>query len=450
MMEDKKVVLAGGGLVGSLLALLLGKAGYEVDVYEKRPDPQMTAPETGRSINLALSHRGIRALQAAGVEQEMLNIAIPMKGRYIHHEDGSNSFQPYGDEGQVIYAVSRGDLNKTLLNKAREAHNVNLFFNERCVKVNIEEFSIEFENKQDGTVKNKEFSVLFGADGAFSQVRSALLPTSRFNYSQEYLEYGYKELTIPSNAGEHRMEKNALHIWPREKFMLIALPNLDGTFTATLFLPFEGEISFASLKTDSLVEAFFKKYFADAADLIPELNKQFAAHPTSALVTVKCYPWVYENRIALIGDAAHAIVPFYGQGMNAGFEDCRVLYDLITKSGSLKASLQEYQELRKPAGDAVGQLALQNFIEMRDLVNDKKFLLRKKIEAKIHHKIPGYLPLYSMVTFSDLPYHEALDKGKKQDRLMEEIMKLENVEALSEKMDVWKKIEELVQKELGK
>ncbi len=445
-MEDKKVVISGGGLVGSLLALLLGKAGYEVDVYEKRPDPLMTAPESGRSINLALSHRGIRALQAAGVEQEMLDIAIPMEGRFIHHEDSTNSFQPYGEEGQVIYAVSRADLNKTLLNKAREAHNVKLFFNERCVKVNIEESSIEFENKQDGTVKSKEFSILFGADGAFSQVRSSLLPTSRFNYSQEYLEYGYKELTIPSIAGAHRMEKNALHIWPREKFMLIALPNLYGTFTATLFLPYEGENSFESLKTDAQVEAFFKKNFADAAELIPGLNKQFAENPTSALVTVKCYPWVYENRIALIGDAAHAIVPFYGQGMNAGFEDCRVLIDLVTKNGSLKASLQEYQKLRKPAGDAVGQLALQNFIEMRDLVNDKKFLLRKKIEAKIHHKIPGYLPLYSMVTFSDLPYHEAVEKGKKQDRLMEEIMKIEDVEALSEKKEVWEKIEELVKR----
>ncbi|GAL84459.1 kynurenine 3-monooxygenase [Sporocytophaga myxococcoides] len=449
-MEEKKIVISGGGLVGSLLALLLGKAGYEVDVYEKRPDPLMTAPETGRSINLALSHRGIKALQAAGVEQETMNIAIPMKGRFIHHEDGTNSFQPYGEEGQVIYAVSRADLNKTLLNKAREAHNVKLFFNERCVKVNIEEFSIEFENKLDGTVKAREFSVLFGADGAFSQVRSSLLPTCRFNYSQEYLEYGYKELTIPSDAGAHRMEKNALHIWPREKFMLIALPNLDGTFTATLFLPFEGENSFESLKTDAQVETFFKSNFADAADLIPELKKQFAEHPTSALVTVKCYPWVYENRIALIGDAAHAIVPFYGQGMNAGFEDCRVLYDLVTKNWSLNSSLQEYQKLRKPAGDAVGQLALQNFIEMRDLVNDKKFLLRKKIEAIIHHKIPGYLPLYSMVTFSDLPYHEALEKGQKQERLMEEIMKIENIEALSEDKEVWEKIEEMVKREMGR
>jgi kynurenine 3-monooxygenase len=449
-MEDKKVLISGGGLVGSLLALLLGKAGYEVEVYEKRPDPLMTAPERGRSINLALSHRGIRALQAAGLEQEMLNIAIPMKGRFIHHEDGTHSFQPYGEEGQVIYAVSRADLNKTLLNKAREAHNVNLFFNERCVKVCIEDSVIEFENKQDGTVKSREFSVLFGADGAFSQVRSSLLPTTRFNYTQEYLEYGYKELTIPSDAGTHRMEKHALHIWPREKYMLIALPNLDGTFTATLFLPFEGDTSFESLKTDSQVEAFFKENFADVVNLIPELKEQFSAHPTSALVTVRCYPWVYENRIALIGDAAHAIVPFYGQGMNAGFEDCRVLYDLVTQNGSLKASLQEYQKLRKPAGDAVGQLALQNFIEMRDLVNDKKFLLRKKIEAKIHQKIPGYLPLYTMVTFSDLPYHEALEKGKKQDQLMEEIMKLENVEAFSEDKGVWEKIEEIVKQEMGR
>ena len=353
----------------------------------------------GRSINLALSNRGIRALREVGLEGILDDKVIPMHGRMIHDNDGELTFQPYGKEGQYINSISRGGLNSTLMDAVEELGGT-IVFGARCLGVNLEKTELTLE--LDGKTYVKSFDLIVGADGAFSAIRSAMQVTDRFTYSQEYLDHGYKELTIPPGEnGSFLIEKNALHIWPRDSFMLIALPNPDGNFTCTLFLPFEGPQSFASLDSDAAVRSFFEREFPDALKLMPTLPDDFKNNPTCSLVTIRCFPWV-RNKTFVIGDAAHALVPFYGQGMNAGFEDCRVLNDLLNKfNDDWSAVLPAFQQLRKPDADAIAQLAIDNFIEMRDLVADEDFLLRKKIEAKLHELYPDkWIPQYSMVTFS--------------------------------------------------
>ena len=328
--KDKNNVIMGAGLVGSLLAGYLKKHGYEVSIYERRPDMRIDDISAGRSINLALSDRGWRGLEGVGLTDEVKNIAIPMKGRMIHNPDVSLTFQPYGKEGQAIYSVSRGGLNCILMNEA-ERLGASIHFNKRCKSVDVisNEIKIEDSNGNDSTIKA---DFIFGADGAFSAVRHDMMFTDKFNYSQQYLEHGYKELSIPATEnGSHRLEKNALHIWPRGGYMLIALPNLDGTFTCTLFMPFKGSPSFDTLDSPGKVVAFFRDIFPDALDLMPHLEEEYFINPASSLAIIKCYPWTVNNKIMLIGDAAHAIVPFYGQGMNAGFEDCVDLEKLMIK-----------------------------------------------------------------------------------------------------------------------
>lgn len=422
MIKKENIVIAGAGLVGSLLAIYLRQRGYSVALYERRPDMRQGNAGAGRSINLALSNRGIRALHEVGLADELKQTAIPMHGRMVHHLDGSQQFHPYGKAGQFINSVSRGGLNEVLLTKA-EQMGVQLHFEHKAGMVDFANNKITFETRR-GDVQVQGDKII-GADGAYSGVRGAFQTSDRFDYAQTYIEHGYKELTIPPDrAGNFRMEKNALHIWPRESFMLIALPNPDGTFTCTLFFPFEGGQSFSSLQTDEQVMAFFQKYFADAVPLMPTLLDDFRKNPVSSLVTVRCWPWVKQNAF-LIGDAAHGIVPFFGQGMNAGFEDCRVLNGLLdAHSDNWNSVLPEYQQLRKPDGDAIAQLALDNFIEMRDLVDDPAFILRKKIEAKLHELYPTrWIPLYSMVTFYDeVRYSEALHTGRLQKMVMEEVL----------------------------
>ncbi|MBP6826357.1 MAG: FAD-dependent monooxygenase, partial [Saprospiraceae bacterium] len=355
---------------------------------------------------------------------------IPMPGRMIHAVTGDLTFQPYGREGEAIYSVSRGGLNLELLNIAGSFPNVRFFFDHRCADVDLNNPVITFEDLKTNTFSTVEAPLVFAADGAFSAVRHAIQKTDRFNYNQFYLDHGYKELTIPADAGgKHRLDPSALHIWPRGNFMLIALPNADGTFTCTLFLPFEGEVSFEKLTDDAAVSAFFQKYFPDAVPHMPALLDDFRSNPTSSLVTVKCAPWQWQNRILLIGDAAHAIVPFYGQGMNAGFEDCTILdamYDEL--GGDWSQVIPKFAARRKADGDAIAELAQRNFIEMRDLVGDPKFLLRKKIAAHLHERHPDFLPVYTMVTFSNTPYHVALREDDAQNRLFSQILQLENVE----------------------
>jgi kynurenine 3-monooxygenase len=425
MSKASNIAIVGAGLVGSLLSIYLRKRGYQVTVFERRPDMRRKGFEGGRSINLALSNRGIRALEDVGLAAPLKKVAIPMHGRVIHDRKGNLNFQPYGKQGQYINSVSRSGLNIVLMDEA-EKLGVKFLFDQRVEKIDVDNTSIVSPSE------NKPFDLIIGADGAFSAVRGSMQITDRFDYAQDYIDHGYKELSIPAGAGaSFQIEKNALHIWPRESFMLIALPNPDGSFTCTLFFPFDGAVSFDKLKTDSDVQQFFSETFPDAVKLMPDLLEDFNRNPTSSLVTVKCYPWV-RNKTLLIGDAAHGIVPFFGQGMNAGFEDCRILNELLDKHhDNWHAVLLAFQQLRKPDTDAIAQLALDNFIEMRDLVADAEFLLRKKIEAKLHELYPEkWIPLYSMVTFHDhMRYSEAYQIGQRQKKIMDEVMKIANLES---------------------
>lgn len=447
-MIQHSILISGAGPVGSLLAIYLARRGYKVSVYEKREDPRKTMADDGRSINLALSHRGIHALHKAGLENLILATAIPMKGRMIHDSKGNTNFQPYGEEGQYINSVSRGGLNRALIESAVHEHGIDFYFNEKCISVNPEQKQAEFENCLTGERTLISYTLLAGADGAFSQVRQALEKVANASTTIDKLSHGYKELTFP--AGKNNsflLEKNALHIWPREQFMLIALPNTDGSFTGTLFLPFTGENSFDSIRNKEDLYRLFEVFFPDAWKLSETIEQEYFAAEASFLATVHTDSWIYKDSLFLIGDAAHAIVPFYGQGMNAGFEDVRILNELLDQhQDNWEKTLEEYQKNRRPDTDAIAELAMQNFIEMRDLVADETFVLRKKIEAAIHRRYKNYLPLYSMVTFSDLPYTEALAKGKEYDRLMEEILALENGKTGWTKEKAWKAVEEILLK----
>ncbi|WP_400192612.1 FAD-dependent oxidoreductase [Hymenobacter sp. B81] len=419
------MTVMGAGLVGSLLSLYLARRGYPVNVYERRADPRRAGADVGRSINLALSDRGWRALEGVGVAEAVREVAIPMYGRVMHDVQGNLTHQPYGKPGQAIYSVSRGGLNRRLLELAEAEPSVRLHFGQQCLDVNLRGRELLLRDADSGEQQRVTFRRLFGTDGAFSAVRGALQKTDRFDYSQSYLEYAYKELTIaPGADGSWQLEKNALHIWPRGRYMMIALPNLDGSFTCTLFFPFEGDESFATLQTPEQVRAFFGRVFPDALPLMPELEQDFFHNPTASLVTVKCFPWAFDDDVLLLGDAAHAIVPFYGQGMNAGFEDCTVLNQLLDAHGNdWSAIFGAFQKQRKPNADAIADLAVYNFVEMRDRVADPRFLLQKKIEAKISAQYPDqWLPLYSQVTFSHTPYHDAWANGQRQDAIMARLM----------------------------
>ncbi len=441
--QIRNITIIGAGLVGSLLSIFLAKRGYKVTVYERSPDMRKGGEIGGRSINLALSNRGWWPLEQAGVADEVRKMIIPMKGRMMHDLNGTLTFQPYGKDGQFINSVSRAGLNMLLMNNA-ESQGVEFNFEHFCLEVDLEDTITKLEN--NGQVKNVSSDLIIGADGAFSVVRLAMQMTDRFNYTQQYIEHGYKELTIPPGKnGEFQLEKNALHIWPRGNYMLIALPNKDASFTCTLFFPFEGDPSFSSLKNTHEVEKFFNASFPDAVPLLESMPAEFFQNPTSSLVTVKCYPWV-KNKVMLIGDAAHAVVPFYGQGMIAGFEDCRILNGLIEEfDGNWDTILPNYQVNRKPDGDAILSLALKNFIEMRDLVGDSNFILRKKIEARLHEIYPDkWIPLYSMVTFNEkMRYSEAERIGKVQEKIMNQVMLTPGIEKIWENMDFSKIVEKL-------
>jgi kynurenine 3-monooxygenase len=447
MNTNEKITIIGGGPVGSLFSIYLSMNGYEAEVFEKREDPRKVKHTEGRSINLALSHRGIRALKEVGLDEEIKKKAVPMKGRMIHDEKGKQTFQPYGEKHQMIYSVERKKLNEALIDKAEKSGKVKFYFQSICSSADPDSGKISVEKNNATSFINTE--VLFAADGAFSNVRNSFSGFADFVAETEKLSHSYKELHMnPDKKGSYKMEPYALHIWPREKFMLIALPNIDGSFTCTLFLPEEGQNSFKEIKDRKDVIAFFGKYFPDVISLMPDLPDNYFSHPESSLHTLHCFPWHY-NKTLLIGDAAHAITPFYGQGMNAGFEDCRILNEIIkNKNGDWKSIFKEFESVRKPNAEAIAELALRNFIEMRDLVADEKFLLRKKIEARIHERNPSWLPLYSMVTFTDIPYRDALLKGQEQDSLMEKIMKIPAIEKKWETEEVWEEIEKILKSEL--
>ncbi|HVK40809.1 MAG TPA: NAD(P)/FAD-dependent oxidoreductase [Candidatus Kapabacteria bacterium] len=420
----KHVTILGAGLTGPLLAVYLAKRGFTVDVYERRGDMRLTSVERGRSINLALSTRGIHALEATGIADEVLADAIPMLGRMIHDVEGETGLQPYGTDGQAINSVSRSGLNIELMNAADRCGGISFHFNQRCVGVDLERRVITLADDRTGETREVAVTKLIATDGANSALREAFEErVPGFRADVEWLEHGYKELSIPANPdGSHRMDPNALHIWPRHDFMMIALPNPDGTFTCTIFAPMTGEHSFETIRSDEAVTAYFEQYYRDALPMMPTLLEDWHGNPTSGLATVHCGPWHFNDWALLMGDAAHAIVPFYGQGMNACFEDVFVFDQLMESIDDWGMLIRTFYNRRKPDTDAIADLALANFVEMRSKVVDPRFLQKKRIDAALHDMFPDrWIPLYSMVTFSTIPYSEAAERARQQDLMLDEV-----------------------------
>ena len=420
---NSKFVLIGSGLAGGLLAAYLGRRGYDVDLYERRADPREGNLVGGRSINLALSTRGIHALEQLGIADEVLKHAIPMRGRMIHDKSGELHFSPYDrDPNNYINSIGRAALNTTVIEAAQRYPNVRVMFNHQCTDVDLDSATTQLLNSSTPQPITASGEAVIGVDGAFSAVRQAMQKKlAEFEYDESYLPHGYKELTIPPGPdGKWQMEKEALHIWPRKSFMMIALPNPDGSFTCTLFWEFEGPRSFATTKTDEDVRRFFEEEFPDAVPLMPKLLEEFGTNPTGSLVTIRCAPWYYKDKVALVGDAAHAVVPFYGQGMNAAFEDCVVLDECLAQFPQNRhRAFAEYFAKRKENADALADLAVQNFIEMRDKTASRVFRTKKKLDHFLEGLLPGtYLPLYAMVTFTRMPYATAARRARLQDRIV--------------------------------
>jgi kynurenine 3-monooxygenase len=442
-----KITLIGAGLNGPLLAILLVQRGFAVEIYERRPDMRRVQMSAGRSINLALSTRGIHALRQAGLWERMRSIIIPMRGRMMHSVAGELTFQPYGkNEAEVINSISRAELNIALINAAEQC-GATIHFNQRCTGYDLNTGAIHVRNEDTGDETIREAGVVIGCDGSASSIRAEMLKLRRFNFSQLYLDYGYKELTIPAGPkGEHLLETQALHIWPRGNHMLIALPNIDGTFACILFLPFEGADSFGGLSTHAQVIRFFESRFPDAVPLMPQLADNYFANPTGAMVTVKGSPWHVEGRVLLLGDAVHAIVPFFGQGLNCGFEDCTCLVELLDGHGAdWPRVFAKFENERKVNTDAIADMAIENFTEMRDRVADSRFLFRKKVELALEAKYPQlFVPKYAMVTFHRIPYSVALARGVVQDRMLAELCdSIKRVEDLD-----WDKADRLIRRDL--
>jgi kynurenine 3-monooxygenase len=441
------ITLVGAGLTGPLLAVSLAQRGFPVQIFERRPDMRLIRSSAGRSINLAVSTRGIHALREAGLWDQMSRIIIPMKGRMMHSLAGELTFQPYGkNDAEVINSISRADLNVALLNAA-EAQGVTIRFNERCTGMDWNNGAARFRNEESGRETTVDSEVVIGTDGSASAIRLDMQKLGRLNFSQEALNYGYKELTIAAGPGrKHLLEPNALHIWPRGAYMLIALPNVDGTFACILFLSFEGPESFATLDTSEKAAHFFAERFADAVPLMPQLQGNYSGNPTGSMVTVKSAPWQVDGKVLLLGDAAHAIVPFFGQGMNCAFEDCTVFLELLDQHGPNWTNLfQEFERARKLNTDSIADMALENFVEMRDRVADPRFLFRKKAELALEARYPRhFVPKYAMVTFHRVPYSVALLRGKIQDRLLEELCdSIARIEDLD-----WEKADHLIHRDL--
>ena len=418
-----KFVLIGSGLAGGLLGAYLGRRGYVVDLYERRADPRAGNFVGGRSINLALSTRGIHALQQLGIADEVMQHAIPMRGRMIHDKSGDLHFAPYDvDPNNYINSIGRASLNTAVIEAAQRYPNVRVMFNHLCTQVDLDAAAAHLLSTETNQVIAARGDAVIGVDGAFSAVRQSMQrKLDRFEYDESYLAHGYKELTIPpAPDGGWWMEKEALHIWPRKSFMMIALPNPDGSFTCTLFWEFEGPRSFATTKTDEDVRRFFDEEFPDAVPLMPALLEDFRENPTGSLVTVRCAPWQYKDKVVLVGDAAHAVVPFYGQGMNAAFEDCVVLDECLAEfPDNREWAFAEYFARRKENADTLADLAVENFIEMRDKTASRKFRWKKKLDHLLEGALPGvYLPLYTMVTFTRIPYAEAACRARRQDRIV--------------------------------
>ncbi len=450
MSKKESILIIGAGLCGSMLALRMAQRGYQVDVYEGRPDLRTTDISAGRSINLALSDRGLKAIKMVGITDKVTPFCIPMYGRMMHDIEGNMFPSNYsGRDGEYINSMSRGTLNGLLLTEAEKHENVNLHFNKKCTGVDIENTVAKFKcylTKEKSVV---DADIIFGADGAGSALRKSYYLEKKFLFSnsQNYLTHGYKELEIPADKiGKHRISKDHLHIWPRGQYMLIALPNLDGSFTVTLFLSYdEGEYNFNNLTTIEKVTEFFKTQFPDALELIPDINHEFFNNPTGALGTVKCSPWYYKGKTLLIGDAAHAIVPFYGQGMNASFEDVIVFDEILEKhQGDWTATFKAYESARKEDADAIADLAIDNYYEMRDHVANPIFKEKRRLEMALEKTFPNeYFSKYSMVTFNeDINYAKALKIGRAQDKALLNLIADSEIDTNSDLQDILKRVQQ--------
>ncbi len=424
-MKDEKIIIVGAGLCGTLLGLRLAQRGYKVDLHERRGDMRLQHVDAGRSINLALSDRGLNALDKVGIKEQILNVCIPMKGRMIHPAEEDSFYSPYsGREKDHINSVSREGLNMALLDTADAFDNVKIFFNSKCESVDIENARATFRNMKTGELYEESGSIVIGTDGAGSAVRQSMMGKTTellFNYSQNFLRHGYKELTIPpAEGGGWRIEKNALHIWPRGSFMIIALPNLDGSFTVTMFHPFKGPNGFDNLDSKEKVKAFFEKEFPTLIPYMPNYLEEYFENPVGTLGTIKCYPWQAYGKTLIMGDASHAIVPFYGQGMNASFEDVAVFDDVLEKhEGDWGKVFSVFQDMRAENTNAIADLAIDNFYEMRDKVDDPDFIRKRKLEMQLEQNYQNYYSKYSLVTFRpDFPYAKAMKIGRKQDELL--------------------------------
>lgn len=410
----------GAGLAGGLLAVLFARRGFKVTLYDRRPDPRQGTAESGRSINLALAARGIRALEHAGAMDRIRPLLIPMRGRMVHDLSGTAALQPYGQrEHEVIYSVGRAALNRVLIEEAARDDNVTLRFEQTCTAAIPERNVLLFRNRTDAVEYEVPLTPTIATDGAGSAVRTSLAAARHVSVREDWLDHDYKELTIPAQAG-HVLDGNSLHVWPRGGFMLIALPNTDGSFTATLFLARTGHNGFAALTNAAAVEEFFRREFADAVPLIPDLTHQFAANPQGQLGTVHLTPWHVGGSVLLLGDAAHAIVPFHGQGMNAAFEDCFVLDELLDRPQQWEPLFAQFAQSRRPNAAAIAAMALENYTEMRDTVLDAGFVRRKAIAMELERRFPDrFIPRYSMVMFHpEIPYAEAQRRGAVQAEIL--------------------------------
>ncbi len=436
MSKTQHIVIVGAGLCGTLLGIRLAQRGYKVSLFERRPDLRLVEQDAGRSINLALSHRGLMALATAGLGKEVQDLCIPMHGRMIHAPSGDKWLSPYsGRQDEYINSISRPGLNALLLEKADAYDNLTIYFEYKCTGVDLETATGHFTDKV-GEEHIVQGDILIGTDGAGSVVRRAMMSRSTdllFNFSQHFLRSGYKELSIPASAsGDFRIESNALHIWPRGKFMMIALPNLDRSFTVTLFHPFDGVAGFNTLDTPEKVQAFFAEHYPDTLEHLPDLAEEYFTNPSAALGTIKCYPWQAYHKTLLMGDAAHAIVPFYGQGMNAAFEDVRLFDELVeAHDGDWSSILPAFSDSRPTDSNAIADLAVDNFYEMQDKVDDVDFIKKRKLEMKLEQQFPAYYSKYSLVTFKpELSYNDAMIRGRRQDEYLLDLVNRTNVDEL--------------------
>jgi kynurenine 3-monooxygenase len=419
-----KVLVVGSGLVGSVISAFLADLGYEVEVCDRHPDPRSPRAAGGRSINLTICDRGFAALARIGADEAVRSVAVPCRGRIIHQSDGRTVSQPYDNQGSAIWSVSRNELNAVLVDRMLARGNVVARFDERCLDVDLDAPAATFE-RADGEVVRRTGDRLLGADGARSTVRQRMQRVPRFDYRQEYIDQGYRELRLPADPrGAWRIEGHAIHVWPRGRYMLIGFPNRNGSFTLSLHLPFEGDVSFASIQTPGDLIGLFEASFPDVVPMVPNLVEDFFARGETTMVTIRCSPWIWEDKVALVGDSAHAIVPSYGQGANCGFEDCAVLADCLSEAkGDWGQALAQYQRLRKPNADAIAELALDHFDELQDFLDAPEFLLRKEIERWLEDAHPErYRSLYSLISISEVPYAEALRLDKKQRGLVDRLV----------------------------